>query len=88
MTTTKEPNVREKVKQVVDNIPDSELHAALRYLEYLRDQSDPLIQSLLDAPEDDEPTTPEQVGIIEEGWQEYRDGKGVSLEDMGRELQP
>lgn len=60
----------------------------LRYLEYLRDQSDPLTRNLLGAPEDDESTTSEQVRMIEEGWLDYRDGKGVSLEDMERELQP
>ena len=47
---------------------------------------DPVQRALLEAPEDDEPTTPEENKIAEEAWQEYLRGEGISAEEAKREL--
>ncbi len=79
---------KENLRRVVDQLPDSELDAALRYLEYLRDTSDPLVRGLLDAPVDDEPTTLEEDARASEAWKEYLDGEAVSAEEAKQELLP
>ncbi|MBI2322120.1 MAG: hypothetical protein HYU88_08555 [Chloroflexi bacterium] len=52
MTTS--TTAREHLHRLVDELPDGELHAAARFLEYLHDLgSDPLMRLLEEAPEDD-----------------------------------
>ena len=78
---------KEKVHRVIDELPESELHTALRFLEYLRDvRGDPLLRALMEAPEDDEPLTPEEAQGVDEAWQEYLRGEAVSAEEAKREL--
>ena len=73
---------RDSLHRLVDEIPDSELHAARRMLQYLRDQSDPLLRALLDAPEDDEPLTEQDAAALEAN----REGAYIPHEDLKREL--
>lgn len=47
--------VKERVRRLLDDLPDSELYAAERYLEYLRDSRNPIARALDNAPLDDEP---------------------------------
>ena len=77
---------KESLRRLVNELPESELDAARRYLEYLRDTADPLMRKLLEAPEDDEPTTPEEDEAVEEAWREYLRGEFVSAEEAKREL--
>ena len=79
---------KETLRRLVDQLPDSELDAALRYLEYLRDTSDPMIRGLLEAPVDDEPTTPEEDASVAEAWKGYLNGESVSAEEAKQELLP
>ena len=74
---------KDELHQLVDDLPESEMHAALRFLEYLRDQrNDPFVQALMDAPEDDEPDTPEEQQAADEAWQEYLSGKARPWEEV------
>ena len=41
---------------------------------------------MLEAPEDDEPTTLEEDKIAEEAWREYLRGEGISMEEAKRDL--
>jgi len=77
---------REGLHRLVDELPEYEMHAARRYLEYLRNMGDTLLRSLMEAPEDDEPTTPEEDEGAEEAWQEYLRGEAISAEEAKREL--
>ena len=77
---------KESLRRLVNELPESELDAARRYLEYLRDTADPLMRKLLEAPKDDEPTTPEEDEAVEEAWREYLRGEFVSAEEAKREL--
>lgn len=77
---------KKELYRLIDELPDSELHAAKRFLEYLRNMGDPMMQALMEAPYDDEPTTPEEDEGAEEGWQEYLRGEAISAEEAKREL--
>ena len=84
MTTKKK--LREELQRLVDELPDRELLPAQRYLQYLKHSADPFLRKLLDAPEDDEELTPEEEAAIEEGMEDLRAGRIVSLEEVEREL--
>jgi len=75
---------------LVDALPESEHQAAGHFLEYLRDRAipddDPVLRAFEDAPEDDEPLTPEDEAAIEEGRAEFAAGLGIPLEEVRREF--
>lgn len=77
---------RATLYRLIEELPESELPAADRYLAYLRATSDQLDRKLAGAPEDDEPVTPEDEAAIAEGWAAYRRGDVVSDEDLRGEL--
>lgn len=77
---------RARLHELVDELPESELHAAKRFLEYLRNMGDPLLRALAEAPLDDEPLTPEDEAAIEEARAEYAAGKVLSHEEARRLL--
>jgi hypothetical protein len=74
--------VKEDLHRLIEELPKKELPVAKRYLEYLRNMGDPVLRTLLEAPEDDEPTTPEENKIAEEAWQEYLRGEARPWEDV------
>lgn len=84
--TTRAATMREALHRIVDQIPEEELHAARRYLEFLRSRPNRLPRALAEAPYDDEPDTPEEREGADEAWDEYLRGESVSLEDVKREL--
>ncbi len=71
---------------LVDELPEAELPAAMRFLEYLRRQADPLRSPLEAAPVDDEPVTEEDLAAIREGLAEKARGEVVSHEEVKRLL--
>lgn len=60
---------------LVDQLPETELDAAERYLAYLRDTAEPVERLLATAPEDEEPLSQEEESAIAEGWEAYRRGE-------------
>ncbi len=57
--------IKEKLHRLVDELPKRELPAARRFLEYLRAAgSDPLIEAMRRAPEDDEPLSAADAAAI------------------------
>ena len=78
---------KEELYRLVDDLPESELHVALRFLEYLRDLGgDPLLHSLMQASEDDEPDTLEEQQASDKAWQEYLRGEARPWEEVREEL--
>jgi hypothetical protein len=78
---------KDDLHRLVDALPDQELHAALRYMEYLRDMgSDEFVRALMEAPEGDEPLTAEEAEGADEAWQEYLRGEAITAEEAKREL--
>lgn len=72
--------------QLVDELPESEMLPAQRYLEYLRDRGDRVDALHKAAPFDDEPLSPEEEAAIEEALEDVRNGNVFSLEELEREL--
>ena len=77
---------RTELHHLVDGLPESEIAVAKRFLAYLRDVQDPVLRALLEAPEDDEPTTPEEDEGAEEAWQQYLRGEARPWEEVRAEL--
>lgn len=79
---------RKHLHALVDALPASEEQAARRYLEYLRDASDPYasldkVEPLLDLADDDRAELHASLGQAE---QEIAAGKSVTPEALVREL--
>lgn len=75
---------RDELHHLINELPESELQAARRFLEYLCD--DAVMKMLREAPEDDEPTSAEEDQAAEEGWREYQAGKARPWEAVRKEL--
>lgn len=79
-------STRDKLHRLVDELPESELAAAERFLHYLRATADPVLRALLEAPLDDEPETEEERQAVQEAWEELARGEVRTLEEVRREL--
>lgn len=89
MVASKNPgsaDLRQRLHGIIDVLPDEELGAAFRYLEYLRLMRDPLLRALLEAPQDDEPETPEEADAVREAREDLLHGRVVSHEEARRQL--
>ena len=76
---------RAELHALLDEIPDQGLEDIARYLAALKEAGgDPYRAHLLLAPEDDEPTTPEEDAVAAEAWQEYLRGEYFTAEEMKR----
>ena len=70
----------------MDQIPEGEVHAAARYLEYLAEHGDPFIRKLMNAPIDDEPVTPEEEEAVGEAWEAVKAGDVYTLEEVEKDV--
>lgn len=77
---------RQVLHTLVDELPEPELPAAKRFLEYLRQTADPLRLALDSAPVDDEPLTEDDLAAIREGFADKAEGETVSHEEAKRLL--
>lgn len=69
---------RSELYKLIDELPDSALPVAEQRLAEL---NDPVLLSLLNAPEDDEPLTSEDLASIEEGRLARSRGETITLEE-------
>jgi hypothetical protein len=77
---------RESLHQLVDDLPESEVFRAERVLKALKETAETPLYSLEDAPEDDEPETPEEASAVAEAWKDHTEGKSLTTEELKREL--
>ena len=57
--------LKERIHQIIDDLPRSELPVAERFLEFLRDAgSDPVLRALAAAPDDDEAFTGDDAAAV------------------------
>jgi hypothetical protein len=78
---------KEALHALVDELPDDALPAAERYLQSLREAAvDPVLQAFLNAPEDDEPLTAEDLAAIEEAEAEIARGEVIPWEVFRAQL--
>jgi hypothetical protein len=79
-----EAKAKDRLYRLVDQIPDGEVHTAERFLEYLA--VDAVRRSLINAPEDDEPVTPDEEEAVREALEDVAAGRMHSLEEVKQEL--
>lgn len=77
---------RDEVRKLVDQIAEDDLPAVARYLEHLRDEGDPFLRALANAPEDDEPETPEESAEVAAAKAEIERGEYDFLDDIRDDL--
>ena len=78
---------KDKLHRLIDELPESEVSAAERYLEYLRLAGhDPVLHAVLNAPDDDEPETDEEQAAVAEARRDVAAGRLVDLEEVKREF--
>ena len=75
-----------RLHRLVDKLPEGEIHAAERYLEYLTEQADPLVTALSNAAEVDEPLTDDDRAALEEGRLALDAGDTVSDHELRSQL--
>jgi len=86
VTDTMEAKAKERLHRLIDQIPEGEVHAAQRFLEYLTTMDDPVLRALMNAPEDDEPLSDEDREALEEGRRALAEGDVVTDEELSAEL--
>jgi hypothetical protein len=74
---------RDDLRSLLDAIPDDRLPAARDALEQL---TDPVLLAFLNAPDDDEPLTDEDLAAIAEGRADIARGDTLPLADVLAEL--
>ncbi|HEY8743960.1 MAG TPA: hypothetical protein VIU62_12715, partial [Chloroflexota bacterium] len=80
-------SVKIELHRLVDELPETEVIPARRFLEYLRDtRREPVLDSLMHAPEDDEPLTPADEAAMEEAKAAYRRGDYLTADEAKREI--
>jgi hypothetical protein len=78
---------RERLRAMVDDLPEHEVHVALRFVEYLQAaDEDPVLKALREAPPDDEPVTEGDLQALDEAWEDVRQGRLISNEEVRRRL--
>lgn len=81
-----ETGLRIKLKELIDVLPEGDLYAVKRYVQFLHYLDDPVAVSLAEAPLDDEPLTDEDIAAIKEAKEDMAAGRLISHEEMMREL--
>jgi|LSQX01.2.fsa_nt_gb hypothetical protein len=76
---------KKKLYRLIDALPEEEVGAARRFLEFLITQ-DPAVYALISAPFDDEPTTKEEDIEAKNAWDEHTKNKSVSNDDAAKEI--
>lgn len=79
--------LRERIVQMVAELTLEDLYPVERYVSYLHDVArDPVLRSILNAPFDDEPETPEERAAVEEALEDVRAGRVFTHEEARRRL--
>jgi hypothetical protein len=78
---------KERLHTLVADLPELEVHAALRFVEYLRrEASDPVGRAFREAPFDDEPVTPEDLAELAAADRDLKGGRVMSHDEVRAEL--
>lgn len=77
---------KQRLQLLVEQLPDDEVHTALRFVESLTGSADPVASAFDAAPVDDEPLTPAERKAIDETESELGRHDLVSHQDARRIL--
>ena len=72
--------------ELIDQLPEEEIQAAVRYLECLNDRGDPYLKFLMSVPEEDEELTEKVHRELDETWQDIDNGQVISSHILKQEL--
>jgi hypothetical protein len=75
-------SARDTLHRLIDELPESELTDAERFLHYLRATTDPVLRALIEAPLDDEPETEKERQAVHEARDEL--ARGEVRRELGR----
>ncbi len=78
--------VKERLHEQIDRMPEHRALQVQRYIEALEEADDPVLASLLAAPEDDEPETDEERVAVEEAYADIAAGRLIPHEEIMREF--
>ncbi len=81
-----EADSRSRLHRLVDHLPEAEVHAAARYLEYLSERGDPLFRIAMVAPEEHEELSERGHRLLDEGRKDLAAGRTYTLDEVRREL--
>ena len=77
---------REFVHELIDQLPVRELRSLRRFVEFLRDQGDPVLEAFRRAECNTEPATLEDLEAIGLAEEDRRHGRVISFEEAERLL--
>jgi hypothetical protein len=87
LSVSRRTATKQRLIELIHALPDTEIVAAERFLEYLRDRgSDPLLRALDAAPPDDEPLTDEGMRAIREADEAIARGEESPWDDVRRRI--
>ncbi len=81
-----EADLRTRLYRLVDRLPEAEIHAAERFLEYLAAHGDPLVRVAIAAQEEDEELSERGRRLLDEGREDFAAGRTHTLDEVKREL--
>ena len=77
---------REHLHELIDALPEQELPVVERLLQAVRAGEDPVLRALLEAPEDDEPPTEQELAAVRRARQDIAAGRVVPHDALRRRL--
>lgn len=77
---------RERLHALIDTLPENEVHAALRFVEFLETEPSSRLWSIEEAPLDDEPLTADEEQALAEAESDVAEGRVVSHMEARRRL--
>jgi len=73
--------IRKRIHQLVDRLPEEDLPAAQRVLEGLQAMGDPVLRALLRVPEEEEAISEEERAALREAEEDVRRGRVRELDE-------
>ncbi len=77
---------RDRIHQLVDELPEDVLPSVEQFLAERRGEADPFLRALANAPNEGERLTPEEEAAVREGLDAIEQGDVVSHAEVRREL--
>lgn len=79
--------LKAELHSLVDMLPEHSAAVVKKCMEFmLKEQDDVVIRAFINAPEDDEPTTTEDLAAIAEAREDIKAGRVFSLDEVKRDL--
>jgi len=77
---------RERLLRLVDAMHEGELETVETFIEFVHEHGDPVLRAFMNAPENDEPISPEEEEAVREGLEDVAAGRMHTLEEVKKEF--